>query len=263
MTRVYGWKPDLPDKRDRYFSPAKFGPEESLPDVVDLSSKLPPCWDQGSLGACTAFAIGGAFTYERGCQTHYVPSSEPTAFEWFDPSFLHIYYCERAREGSVPVDAGAYIRDGAKVSAQCGIAPAALWPYVPERFAQKPPKRALLAALDNRVTSYARVQRGVPNMRRVLAQGDTVVFGISVYESFESDRVAMNGIVPLPAADEELLGGHAVLMVGYDHGRKCFKVRNSWGPDWGDRGHFWLPYEYVRDPDLSDDFWTLKSVTEG
>jgi C1A family cysteine protease len=88
------------------------------------------------------------------------------------------------------------------------------------------------------------------------------VFGFSVYESFESDDVALSGLVPLPAAHESMLGGHAVLLVGYDHERKLFKVRNSWGPSWGDGGYFWMPYDYVCDPELADDFWTLKTVTE-
>lgn len=251
MTRVYGWKPDVPDKRDHYVQ-LEHVDEGALPPYWTMRGSMPPVWNQGSLGACTAFAIGGAVAYERYLQS-----------DAFKPSFLQIYYSERAIEGTVPVDSGAYIRDGAKVTAQCGVAPDALWPYVESKFTQKPPKRALLAALDTRVTSYKRVQRNITGIRRVLSNGNTIVFGFSVYESFESDRVARTGIVPLPAAHEDLLGGHAVLMVGYDHERQLIECRNSWGSLWGDDGYFWLPYQYITDADLSDDFWTLKTVTEG
>lgn len=264
MTRVYGWKPDLPDRRDHYVQLSGVVDTSTLPLVHSLRSKMPPVWNQGSLGACTAFASCAAFAYERGLLEGEVDGKPvPIMGSWFRPSFLHPYYCARAIENSVPLDAGAYIRDICKVLVQCGVAPEYLWPYDESKFAQKPPKRALLAALDNRVTSYKRVERTVNRMRMVLAGGDTIVFGISVYESFESDRVASTGMVPMPREHEDLLGGHAVLMVGYDHQRELFECRNSWGDDWGDDGYFWLPYSYVQDADLSDDFWTLKTVTEG
>jgi C1A family cysteine protease len=252
--RTYGWKPDLPDQRDQYVR-LEHVDAAALPAQVDLSSRLPACWDQGSLGSCTAHAIGASITYERNM------SAEPL-HAWFVPSFLQIYYCERALEGTTHDDAGAFIRDGAKVCAQIGVAPASAWPYDEAKFAKRPPKSVYRAALETRVTSYMRVPQRLDSMRAVLASGDTIVFGFSVYESFESNEVARTGMVPLPAAHESMLGGHAVLMVGYDHDRKLFKVRNSWGSDWGDGGYMHMPYSYVTDPDLADDHWTLKSVTE-
>lgn len=231
---------------------------------------MPEPYDQGSLGSCTAHAIGGAIAYERGLAHAEFFSgappqpiaSQPIADSWFRPSFLQIYYCERALEGTTHDDAGAYIRDGAKVTAQIGVAPASAWPYDENKFAKRPPKSVYRAALDTRVTSYMRVAQFASDLRAVLAAGDTIVFGFSVYESFESNEVARTGIVPMPKPHESMLGGHAVLLVGYDNVRKLFKVRNSWGSDWGDGGYFWMPYDYVCDPDLADDFWTLRTITQ-
>ena len=64
----------------------------------------------------------------------------------------------------------------------------------------------------------------------------------------------------MPAAAEKVLGGHAVLAVGYDHGKERFIVRNSWGADWGTHGYFTMPYAYLLDENLSDDLWTIKLV---
>lgn len=246
--RTYGWRPDVPDKRDKYTA-MRLDPS-ALPRQFDNSTRMPLCWEQGALGACTAFAVGGAMAYEYA-----------RLGVFFQPSFLQPYYCARAMEGSIPIDAGAYIRDICKVSAQMGVSESRFWPYVPYRFAQRPPKAAFKNALNQRVLSYARVPRTVASICSVLASADTIVFGVSVYESFESDVVTETGFVPLPDLDEDLLGGHAVLMVGYDQDKKLFKARNSWGEQWGDNGYFYLPYDYVLDPDLSDDFWTLRTVT--
>jgi hypothetical protein len=247
MTRAYGWKPDLPDKRDRYHV-ARVPAIEALPPRVDHSMVMPDCWDQGPLGACTAFAIGGAVVYELG---------QPSAV--WSPSFLQPYYAAREMEGTVPIDAGAYIRDICKVAAQQGIAPAVQWPYHIDRFAVKPSKLARKAALDCRVSSYARVHQNELQLKAALAGGDTVVFGASVYESFEN---APFGDVDLPRPSDDLLGGHAMLLVGYDDSERRFKFRNSWGTGWGRNGYGTIPYVYLCDHDLAADFWVIKTVTE-
>jgi C1A family cysteine protease len=86
------------------------------------------------------------------------------------------------------------------------------------------------------------------------------VFGFTVYQSFESDSVASSGIAPLPDSSETALGGHAVMAVGYDDASSRLLARNSWGTGWGMGGYFTLPYAYVADNNLADDFWTIRLV---
>ncbi len=86
------------------------------------------------------------------------------------------------------------------------------------------------------------------------------MFGFAVYESFESETVAKTGRVPMPKPGEAEIGGHAVMAVGYNDASGSFIVRNSWGPAWGDHGYFTMPYAYLADNDLSDDFWTIQTV---
>lgn len=95
-------------------------------------------------------------------------------------------------------------------------------------------------------------------MRNCLFSGYPFCFGFSVYESFESETVAKSGVVNMPTLDEQMLGGHAVCAVGYSDLLQRFTVRNSWGTDWGMKGYFSIPYSYLTNRDLSDDFWTIR-----
>jgi C1A family cysteine protease len=130
----------------------------------------------------------------------------------------------------------------------------------PSKFAQKPPAQAFSDALRHRTVSYQRLVNTLMQMKGCLAAGYPFVFGFSVYASFESPTVAQTGVVPMPQPNEQLLGGHAVLAVGYDDAQQRFTVRNSWGPTWGMAGYFTMPYAYLTDTNLADDFWTVRII---
>ena len=74
-----------------------------------------------------------------------------------------------------------------------------------------------------------------------VAVGYPFVFGFTVYVSFESAAVAETGVLNLPKPKEKVLGGHAVLAVGYNDAAKRFLIRNSWGTDLGMQGYFTMP----------------------
>jgi C1A family cysteine protease len=97
-------------------------------------------------------------------------------------------------------------------------------------------------------------------MRQCLAEGYPFVFGFSVYEAFESDEVGRTGKLNLPEPSEKQLGGHAVMAVGYNDSAERVLVRNSWGTDWGIKGYFTMPYDYISSDNLADDLWTLRGL---
>lgn len=98
-------------------------------------------------------------------------------------------------------------------------------------------------------------------MKQSIVEGFPFVFGINVYESFESENVKNTGFVPMPdTKHEKLLGGHAIMAIMFDDDKKIFGCRNSWGVEWGDKGYFYLPYDFILDKDLASDFWIITSI---
>jgi C1A family cysteine protease len=250
IRRKYGWVRDLPDQRDRKFKLLRGALAATPPPPsVDLRGQCPPVYDQGDLGSCTANAIAGALQFDSARQG--LPAGTP--------SRLFIYYNERVLEGTVATDSGAQIRDGIKSVAQWGDCPETEWPYDVNQFAVEPPQSCYSDAAKHLAVLYESVDQDLNDLRGCLAAGFPFVFGFTVYQSFESEAVAQTGVVPLPGWFERPLGGHAVMAVGYDDASSRFTVRNSWGPDWGDQGYFYFPYEYMTGR-LSSDFWTIRTV---
>lgn len=266
--RVYGWYPQLPDFRDfKYAAPAPI--LKALPPLVDLRPFMPPVYDQESLGSCTANAIGAGHQMNQIKQ--YLSSEASSDAEAiavaiaksFIPSRLFIYWNERFMEGGmsqVMTDSGAAIRDGVKSLSQHGVCSENMWPYNIGKFAERAPDVCYIEALNHQAISYHSVPQSLNQMKGCLAEGFPFEFGFSVYSSLESDEVVKTGIIPMPKSNESQRGGHAVLAVGYDDANQWFIVRNSWGDKWGDKGYCYMPYDYLTNPGLAADFWTIRLV---
>lgn len=252
----WGWIPDIPDARDYvYEAPLKLRSARALPSNVDLRKNCPPVFNQGALGSCTANALLAAVEFgkkikgQKTCRL----------------SRLFLYYNERMMMNTVYFDSGAYLRDGVKSLNKQGVCPEKEWRYSANtkpgaKFTKKPPKKCYDSALDHQILSYWRISPVMHDIRACLADGFPFVFGFSVYASFMTEEVRNTGIMPMPQPDEQQLGGHAVMAVGYDEEKEMLLVRNSWGKEWGDKGHFWMPYDYIRKTKNCADFWTIRDV---
>lgn len=264
-SRGFGWIPDLPDHRDIYLmvDPRLL---QQLPAAVDLRTQEAmkfPIFDQGALGSCTANAISAAIAYayfkqsiatQTATQAQQLTAQNP----FFIASRLFIYYNERVMLNTVNSDSGAILRDGIKSVNRKGAAKETTWPYNIPAFTQKPPKPAYEEAMNYQAIQYRRLDNtDINTIKGCLASGFPFVFGFTVYQSFMTQQVAQTGKMSMPSKGERVLGGHAVLGVGYDDTTRTITVRNSWGPGWGDKGYFYMPYDYVTNTDLSVDYWTI------
>jgi len=246
-----GWIPDIPDQRDFLFEKftKKLKVPKAIPALTDLREFCSTVEDQGRLGSCTAQALVG--NIELLQRKNKVSSPE-------DFSTLFLYYNERVRERTVAEDSGAMIRTGIKSLVGEGVCGDILWPYTVSKFTKQPPPKAYTDAATHQILSYYRLLAR-HDMVNCLASGFPFVFGAAVYESFISDAVADSGKIPMPKRGEQMLGGHAMLAVGYNNITKLFTVRNSWGTVWGKQGYCTMPYAYLESRNLSDDFWTIRA----
>jgi len=244
MTRSYGWRPDKPDFRDKVCSlRSKRGASKNTD--LRTNGHLPPVYDQGQIGSCTGNGVAACVEYALRAQGK----------QDYIPSRLFIYYNERVLEGTVDSDAGAEIRDGIKVVATLGAPHENLWPYDTNKFAVKPSDQVYIDAKKEIIKQYSRVPVKLENIQNVLTHGIPIVFGCTLYDSFESNEVARSGMVPMPSANENTVGGHCMVIVGSNDTH--FIVRNSWGEVWGDKGYCYMPHEYLTNQNLADDFWAI------
>lgn len=248
MSRVYNVTIErLPREKLEYgLQPLMMFSRFTAPSKVDLRPRLPACYDQGALGSCTANALVAAFQ---------------TLNSTFMGSRLFLYYNERLVENDIPDDVGSTLSTGIFCLKKYGVCSEISYPYIISIFARAPPKNCYTDALINRVVKATNVPQNAVSMKASLLTGFPIVIGFAVFESFESPEVAATGIVSMPGPNEQLLGGHAVLIVGYDDEKQWWIVRNSWGTGWGDKGNFYVPYAYFLDPNLSSDIWNITSIT--
>ncbi len=229
IRKKYGWIPDIPDPRDKFYD-FRDGKSLSLSDKVDLrNEKQPEVYDQGSLGSCTANAICSAYMYDSDMRD-------------FKCSRLFLYYNERVIENTVDYDAGASIRDGMKVINSIGVTPENDYPYLINHFTERPSDMAYSDAGKHKGITYERVNPNVNDFKVVLNSGFPVIFGFSVPSSFEELYISQTGVMKRPEPLESIIGGHAVVACGYDDNMTengttgYILVKNSWGQAWGQSG---------------------------
>ncbi|HEY9854169.1 MAG TPA: C1 family peptidase [Stenomitos sp.] len=236
--------------------------QATLPQVADLRAQCSPVANQGGIGACTGFAIASGLD-------EFLAKKAGRATT-LSPAF--VYYQERKLQGNADMteDSGSSIETGMKVLEQFGTCPEADMPFLPLSQHKDPAKiktflgtapsaTAVQDALGfkiagsksfiNNSSSGKLTPVAVSTMsaiRRSLADGMPVVAGMIVFQSMMGDDVKQTGLVPMPTQSDKPVGGHAVMIVGYDQAKQVFIVRNSWSASWGDKGYFYLPYDYVR-----------------
>ena len=256
--RYTGLKRDTSDPRDliRKYGGREIPSKDDHP-MIDHREYINKVYDQGTLGSCTANVVCAAYELILNKQaeemnlTHYN----------FDSSRLFVYYNSRDYLGDTGDDTGAPLRYALKAIHKFGVCPEYLWPYKELKFAQEPPQLCYDEAKGNRVTKFVHLVQDIHQFRACLKEGFPFGFGFEVYDSFEDED---DGFMPIPSLEEIASNPdpvlHGALAVGYDDNIQRIIALNSWGESYGDKGYFYVPYEYITHPDRAFDFWKIEEV---
>lgn len=227
---------------------------------------LPPAFDQGKEGSCGPNSADAHMCY-------FFPEVAQLQGGF---SRQQIYYCVRSKEGDVGQDGGVETKDLFIVLRDIGAAPEILWPYTPGNFIPLPPEGVFESAANYKIASYSQLV-SEEDFLDCLAEGFPFILGFECFESIDGEQLAKTGVMPRPdTSKERAVGGHDVLVVGYDTNflqnpdflksgvdaklvnNIALLIRNSWGVKWGLNGHFWMPIDYASNSQTGGDCWTAR-----
>lgn len=243
---------------------------KDLPKSVDLSNFIPNIYNQKNLGACVAHSAAQAIRIlvNKKDKERYTLSrlmwKDPYVEALNHPSRLYIYYNSRQIEGdSLSVDSGCTNHAACFAIEQYKICPEDVWPYEETNLNKHPSHKAYTLANKYTKFQYGKVERSIDQLKTALHNGHPVMVGVVVFPSLvASGSDGGDGTVPVPnPRTERPLGGHSILLVGYDNEKKCFKFINHWSNQWGANGYGTIGYDFLMNEDISGDFFAIENLS--
>lgn len=236
----FGWIPDNPDCHDQYtiYSSA------NNTHLVDLRNISPGIYNQRVIKSGVANALAGLYEF------HLIQKDINIVFI---PSRLFIYYNQRVLMNSTEYDSGSQIKTGLQVLKQYGVCPETKWPYHNDYLEYEPLNECYEYPIEK--FTYYRLHHTIDSLKSALTNKNPFVFGMALYSEFL--EIKEDGVLAMPNKDSKYLGGQCVMAVGYDDNKQSFIIRNSFGVEWGDKGHFYMPYDYITETNLCRDFWII------
>ena len=225
----FGFIPGESDPRDYVFGVSAAAiPDEYLPEVKAAVH------DQGQINNCATHALSASLENSLGGKI---------GFGWY---YGNRRYSDHKGQGTIE-------RDLLKAAQKDGGLSWEKYPYeeempaAMERF-EKAADGMLAAALKLSIGNYWAL-RSFDEVRRALYEGKFVQLGLQLFAGIKK-VTAESPVLAEPSLSgtqvEEWLGGHMVWATGYcvKNGVRCIRCRNSWGPDWGENGDFYVPEGY-------------------
>lgn len=251
----FGLVQDTPDFRDYPYVPTLTsfpGGELHVRPYPHLGHFYVPVKNQGNLNSCTGFAVTSMIEMVRKHQ----------GFVEWDVSPMFTWYATRKIEGTTDQNVGAQLRNALKSVVQDGVVPETTWPYIESLSTTCPPVSAWEQAQQHQTLKYYRINNtNRDNLLACIAEGYPFVFGVKVFESFTRNEFFSVIHRPDPSR-EKFLGGHAMVATGYMYypEQNCFQIvaQNSWGDQFGNMGYIQIDGDYLTDPAVALDFWTIR-----
>jgi len=219
----------LPDEEDTRDYVASIGETEDIQSVI-LDEYCPEIKQQGTAQSCTAFSVVSLYETEM----------KINGLDVVEGSEQYNYYISRGLSGLFPQDDGSFLREACKVLKNFGNCPEKLMPYKDNDINYEPGIFTHSFAKFFKISEYQRIW-SVPGIKDSLKEKHPVALAVPITRKWMN---LYEKTIPY-SLDDSYIGGHAILITGIDETRKAFRVHNSWGKNWSDKGYSWLPYDYV------------------
>jgi C1A family cysteine protease len=235
--RMMGLK-NTPSADVEFVAPQSSQATADLPSSLDWRNKdgknwVSPILNQGNCGSCVAFASIGVLETQVN-----ISSIFPNLNVRFSPQ--NLFAC-----GGGACESGWYPSAAASTLMRKGVTDEACMPYTSGATGEDVSCHAACANSAQRtykISSYRAPTASIKNVasvKRALQKGP-VVTTLSVYADF---MAYSSGVYK--HASGEVLGGHAISIIGYDDASQSYIIRNSWGQDWGEKGFGHVAYSDV------------------
>lgn len=252
MSHILNVRKDTFDPRDHIVAPNA----PTSPLIISYRSQVPYIKDQGQLGSCTAHAATEHFERAVRQMKSQVPLSYARATIRLSPLFQ--YAQERIAEGTFAEDAGADSRTIFTVLSSVGCCLESSDTYASTNLLKMPTAAQVAEAANFKFQAYHRIM-DVATAKTVLQSNYTFTVGTPLFQQFQSDQAAEDGLIAMPSGSS--IGGHEMHVIGCDDTKHvlgqigAFECQNSWADTWGDKGFAWIPYAYFEALQDQWDFW--------
>jgi len=230
---------------------------QDLPEKVDLSDNMPPVGRQVHQD-CVAWAVAyGVKSYQEKIEekNDYVTNGQLNSSAVFCPSFIY----NQINNGR---DGGSFFQDALNVLSQQGAAKMYAMPYDQAGYTTQPSQAQKEAAKIYKIDFWRQVNiRDIKEVKAQLNAGYPVMIGSSIDEGFRDNGVSASVPYVWRARSGSILGGHAMVVVGYNNAYNAFKILNSWGTQWGNGGYCWISYDLF--PQVVNEGYIAKDASNG
>lgn len=222
----------------------------NIPSLVDLQSKFPPIGDQGEYGTCVTWAVGyNLKTALNGIDNQWIASQLAQTSNITSPKdlFWAIPAADKGKDCN-----GTQFEAAMDQLISRGGASLATVPYSNMgNCSQTPPSNWTQEASDNKLVNYRKIadknnsaSMTVDNFKGYLAEGRPIAIGVKLGDRFmrwNSSAVIDYDTYQNPGMQHAY---HAMVLSGYSDSKGAFRIVNTWGPSWGDKGSIWVDYDF-------------------
>lgn len=218
-----------------------------LPSSVSLEAYCPQAGDQGKYGTCVGFATAYSLRtilYVKAMREAGYTADPNTHL--FSPSFV---YEQIKMEDDVNCSKGSYVRDALDLLQYTGVATLKTLPY---QCGATISTAAFNESAAFKILSYQKLfsvdaldlNIKILLTKKALSEGNPCLLGFKTAQSFKGRKTDIWKQQPDDADPSSINMGHAMCIVGYNDNKYggAFRVLNSWGTGWGDKGFIWIPY---------------------